>query len=104
MACVIERLGYDVDDEGRIHYHEKPSSYEDAERIAGRRLDRRRNYAIIDGAVCELVSWTQRCSGCSPCDPYNVGNGSGCEECGYTGKRRHYEWWALVTAQETCDA
>ena len=57
----------------------------DAEAVAGHRLDRRCNYAVIDGEVCRLATWTQACSGCV----YgNDDRGSGCPECGHTGKHR----------------
>jgi hypothetical protein len=60
-----------------------PVSHDDVERIAGYRIDRRRNYAIINGEVCSLVRFTEKCSGCV----YPDGTCGGCEECGFTGKR-----------------
>jgi len=50
----------------------------------------RRNSA---GEMCEVVKFTSTCSGCS-CDimkrdKNGIDIGMGCEECGYTGKRRH---------------
>ena len=63
-----------------------PSTFEAAEAIAGRRLDRRKNYAIIQGEVRQLATWTSTCSGCE---------GSGCSECGYTGRRRGGMWVPL---------
>ena len=73
-----------------------PCTYEAAEDAVGRGLDRRKNYAIIDGVVCESVQWTRPCSGCScdgeyPCSCCKV-RGGGCSECGYTGKRRESLW------------
>ena len=47
MATVIHRHGHAIDEDGYIHYDDRPATYEQAEKIAGRRLDRRRNYAII---------------------------------------------------------
>lgn len=83
MACVIERVGEII----------CPSTHENAERIVGRRLDRRRNYAIIDGKVCQYISWTQQCSGCSAdCEEER---GCGCEECGYHGRVRESMWLPL---------
>lgn len=86
----------------------------EAERLAGHRLNRRRKYATTDdGKPCSfyegallfsLAQWTYSCSGCRETeDGYNVGAypwdakagcyvGGGCEECGYTGKRRTREW------------
>ena len=76
-----------------------PSSYDIAETICGHKLDKRKNYAIIDEEVCELCEWTQPCSGCScdgdyPCSCCNE-RGAGCEECGYTGKRKMRVWLPL---------
>jgi hypothetical protein len=46
-----------------------------------------------EGVMCEVIKYTNTCSGCS-CDimendKNGVPIGMGCEECGYTGKRRH---------------
>lgn len=85
----------------------------EAERLAGRRLDRRRKYAIPDdGKPCEttgvllhsLGRWTDTCSGCFESeDGHPIGHyprdpkhgcyiGAGCDECGYTGKVRRVMW------------
>lgn len=75
---------------------------EEAEKLAGKRLDRRRKWFLYDGDVCYDGKWTQACSGCyegggeySHLNKYyqydeklKIHIGSGCEECGYTGKRR----------------
>ena len=52
--------------------------------MAHRRNDR--------GEMCEVIKFTWTCSGCS-CpimqnDKNGVPMGMGCDECGYTGKRR----------------
>ena len=83
MSTVIIRLETTVDAAGWIRHRDAHTDIGTAERIAGRRLDRRRNYAVIDGRVCESISWTQQCSGC---------NGAGCSECGHCGKRRLSQW------------
>lgn len=83
MAGVVQRNGTTIDGAGFIQHHDRPSTYEKADKIAGFRLDRRKNYAIINGEVCEATSWTQECSGC---------NGAGCDECGHTGRRRQSHW------------
>lgn len=77
-------------------FRREPATYEDAEAITGFRLDRRSNYMISQHGEVEQLSWcTLRCSGCS-CDcsscsyGYDTHESSGCEECGYTGKRRHH--------------
>lgn len=69
----------------------------EAERVAGKRLDRRRRYAVIDGEVCSYGEWTEACSGCHEGMEYggNGRQGSGCHECGYTGKRRT-GWWSPI--------
>jgi hypothetical protein len=89
MRSVIERHGHHIDERGFIHYDDRPTTYEAAEAIARKRLDRRRNYAIIEGDVCEAASWSQTCSGCSE-GPDDAGHG--CRECGYTGTTRESMW------------
>lgn len=95
---------------------------EEAEKLAGRRLDRRRKYATTeDGKPCEwydgallfeLARWTDSCSGCFesedghpvgiyPRDPkHRCYIGAGCDECGYTGKRRRAEWLPVTEEEE----
>lgn len=74
-------------------------SVERAEQIAGKRLDRRRRYAVIEDELCAGYSFTQRCSGCA----YDDGTNEGCDECGYTGKRRHHQWAPLIAFElEDC--
>jgi len=86
-------------------------NWQKAEEVAGHRLDRRLAYAIPadgaandDGTLFFAVSWTDSCTGCTnttdgypdghyPTDPkHHCLIGSGCPECGYTGKRRHAYW------------
>jgi len=65
---------------------DEPSTFEKAEKVAGFKLDKRRNYAIIQNEVRQLAKWTQPCSGCSDDSEYsNASRGSGCSECGYHG-------------------
>jgi len=60
----------------------------------------------VDGVECFVVRWTESCSGCCELgeammnahhyafdDKAHCYVGSGCDECGYTGKRRR-EWLA----------
>ncbi|MDD1966129.1 hypothetical protein NPS29_12440 [Pseudomonas putida] len=75
-------------------FRRESATYEDAEKITGFRLDRRSSFLILrDGRVEQIGVATIGCSGCS-CDcsscsyGYNAHGASGCEECGYTGKRR----------------
>ena len=82
----------------------KPITIEQAEKMAGSRLDRRRKYYDLNGEVAVATSWTQDCSGCLELGDYGGGLenyeyddkagcylGFGCDECGYTGKRvQHY--------------
>lgn len=100
MSQVIERLGSSVSDDGKITYQERIRSHEDAERIAGCKLDRRRNYAIINGEVCESAGWSQACSGCYEGYESNSACGIGCHECGYTGRRRCAMWVPLGVASD----
>lgn len=89
--------------------------WREAERLLGGRVNRRKAYWFCDdpemmdylcgGPVFEYGQWTTSCTGCRETeDGHNVGHypwddkakcyiGSGCHECGYTGKVRdgtHY--------------
>lgn len=97
MATVIERHSHHIDDQGFIHYDDRQSTYERADELAGRRLDRRQSYAIIDGEVCELARWSAACSGCTN---DHEERGHGCSECGYTGRSRSAQWVPLQPAGE----
>lgn len=99
MAGVIERLGHSIDDRGVIHYDEIPSTFEAADAIAGARVDRRRNYCIMDGKLHESTTWTDTCSGCTDGGEYWEGPGMGCRECGYHGVVRNSMWIEYETAQ-----
>lgn len=95
MAKAIIRHGHTVDERGYIHYDETAMELLEADTKAGFRLDRRKNWAFVDGELCESISWTQSCSGCScDCgDGYGCNHGaSGCEECGYQGRVRRRMW------------
>lgn len=74
---------------------------EEAERSAGFKLDKRRKYFLHDFGegpkVCFDSYFISSCSGCYvhefadnyPYDPVAMCRiGSGCQECGYTGKRK----------------
>lgn len=87
---VIERLGTEVDAAGIIHQDDRLSTFEAADALAGHRVDRRKNYAIVKGKLCELAEWTAACSGCT--GEYGPDRGSGCHECGFTGRSRQAMW------------
>lgn len=68
-------------------------------------VDRRHARGVVDGELCVAVSWTESCSGCFEAGecmglarhyPYDNKAkcyvGFGCEECGYSGKRRVAMW------------
>lgn len=95
MGSVIQRHGVTVEN-GNIIYDDRPSTFEAAEKLYGQRLDRRKSYAIIEGKVCEVVRWTDRCSGCSGDHENLYQQGMGCWECGYTGKSRRSVWSPLA--------
>lgn len=100
MGLVIERV---FDQNG--YFEDVPSTYEQADAIAGRRTDRRRNLAIIEGKVHGVCAWSCPCSGCSDAGHVPMhGRGNGCEECGYTGRRRHAQWLDLDLIEDTEDA
>lgn len=94
MGTVIERHGYDIR-EGHIFYDDRASSFEVADSLVGKRLDRRKNYAVIGGTVCESASWSKACSGCYEGPDSHHGKGCGCSECGYTGRRKEAQWLPL---------
>lgn len=73
---------------------------QDAERLHGKKLDRRRKYFLWDERVCVDGKFTVSCSGCFDAGDYGglahnyeydkkaqCRIGAGCSECGYTGKR-----------------
>jgi len=100
MATVIERISHSIDEKGFIHYDDRLTTYEKADELTGRRLDRRCNYAIIDGKVAEACNWSQACSGCYEGHNIDSATGSGCVECGYTGRRRSGAWVPLAAPQK----
>ncbi|WP_454917325.1 hypothetical protein [Xanthobacter sediminis] len=92
-GSIIERFGTSIDDVGDIHHDDRPCSWERGDELAGRWLDRRRVYAVIDGEVCDLVTWSAPCSGC--CEGLwlsDAARGAGCRECGFTGRRRRAQF------------
>lgn len=72
-------------------------TWRDAERVTGRRLDRRRSYAFKLGKIWILEKYTLPCCGCSesPESTPAPEKGTGCYECGYTGRRRYEVWCPL---------
>lgn len=88
----------------------QPITYQEAEALEGRRLDRRRKYhkktpeglAATRGAEANpwgfpgaegafvYDTWSEPCSGCScDCGCHGEHGNGGCHECGYTGRRRN---------------
>jgi len=83
----------------------KEIAWPEAETLAGERVDRRRKYARDGKQLLESCHYTTACSGCFEAGEYGglahryawdekaqCRIGFGCEECGYTGKRR-WSWW-----------
>lgn len=72
-------------------------SYDDAERLLKCRLYRRKNYGIIHGQLCEILTSTSSCSNCDEGPEYggNGVQGYGCSECGYTGRRRSLSFFPV---------
>ena len=98
-GTVIRRLAARVEDDGSVYHDDAPATWAAAEAFAGRRLDRRRNYAIIeaDGGnaeLCESESWSTACSGCTETPEMTSApeRGMGRDECGYQGRRRQSMW------------
>ena len=75
-------------------------TWRDAERVAGRRLDRRRIYAFELGKIWILEKYTLPCGGCSesPESTPTPEKGLGCDACGYSGTTR-YEAWNLLEGE-----
>ena len=88
MGSVIVRGETTIVDQ-MIYHDDQPITWEDADARAGRRLDRRRAWAFVEGTLCTSISWTQACSGCG----YGFEDrGSGCSECGHHGVTREAMW------------
>ena len=86
MAKVIKREIELNEYEQVTNVIDHPSTYEEAEKIHGKKLDRRRNYGIVNGLVSALHWHTAACSGCADDSEYSCASrGSGCGECGYHG-------------------
>jgi len=93
---VFERRGHTIDEAGCVQYDDRPITWARADEVAGRRLDRRRRYAIIDGEICQIVKYSYACSGCYEGYEGHSSRGFGCGECGHTGRRAHAEWVPCV--------
>jgi len=98
-GSVIERLGHEVVEQ-EIIFSERAVTWDEADKRAGFRLDRRKRWAFIKsdlGGVpdlCDCVELTAECSECRSSGEYwcPTGRGHGCECCGYTGRERRSEW------------
>jgi hypothetical protein len=78
-----------------------PATFEEADAVAGRRVDRRCRYLIAPNdsgkrELCELAQWTESCSGCR----YPDGTNDGCHECGYHGVCRVSMFLPVTIADE----
>ena len=64
-----------------------PTTFEAVEKEFNiERLDRRRNYCVINGEINFLYRYRRACTGCSDGRYWvTVNRGGGCEECGYHG-------------------
>lgn len=73
-------------------------TWQEAEEKFNVRVDRRRVYATDGRQLFELSKWTEICSGCSVYGCTDTG--CGCDECGYTGRRRRAVWspWKICEA------
>lgn len=95
-GSVIVRGETTIDDRGYIHHDDQPISWDEADKRAGRRLDRRKAWAFVEGQLCESATWTQACSGCA----YGFEErGGGCHECGYHGVVRCAQWVPAILSQ-----
>lgn len=94
MTRAIVRHGHKVTDDGRIIYDDRPVPVETLDHVAGVRLDRRKNWALVEGHVCDSASWSQTCSGCE---------GGGCRECGFHGVTRRSMWVPWTPSRDSED-
>jgi hypothetical protein len=63
-------------------------------------LDRRHSYSVYGNHLVRDVRITLECSGCScDCHPCCGPGAGGCQECGYTGKRRTWTWDPCETVE-----
>lgn len=78
-------------------------TWQEAEEKFNVRLDRRRSYASGGRQLFELSKWTDICYGCAVYGCTDTG--SGCKECGYTGRRRYSIWseWKICEAVRECE-
>lgn len=82
MPQPIERCETNIVD-GSIEHDDRPATWDRVDALIGKRADRRRSWAIIDGEACIAVKWIATCSGC---------DGGGCQECGHHGVTRQSVW------------
>ena len=88
---VIERTATQIID-GYIHHDDRPLAWTDADLMAGQKLDRRKNWAFVEGTLCEAACWSSACSGCYEGYDGDSSRGSGCNECGYQGRVHNSAW------------
>lgn len=93
------RNGTSVSPDGTIHHNDTAMSWPDADSRAGFRLDRRKAWCFIPNdeclpELCEVAIWSSACSGCTevPEMAFGPDRGSGCSECGYTGRTQNAQW------------
>lgn len=99
VGSVKVRHGTTVSEGGIIRHNDMPISWLDADNRAGFRLDRRKSWCFITNDqglpdLCEAISWSSACSGCTEVPEMTFGpdRGPGCSECGYTGRTRNVQW------------
>lgn len=98
MTGSVTYRDFDNPQSSCMPYTDSPSTFDLAEKIAGKRLDRRKSYCVSShNELMELVKWTQCCSGCSDGSEYSTQErGMGCYECGYKGRVRNAMWVPLI--------
>jgi len=97
-GSVVFRHGCEIVD-GYIIPNDEALTWDDADKRAGFRLDRRKVWAFIPDCcdpteLCSLVHFTRHCTGCTEVPEYThpPDRGIGCRECGFTGRVRHSEF------------
>lgn len=108
-GSVIVRNGHSIV-EDRIIHNDETLTWDDADKRAGFRLDRRKTWAFITNEIgmpelCDVVNFTTYCTGCAevPECTFPSEQGFGCSECCYTGKVRRSEFVPYIQKDTTND-
>jgi hypothetical protein len=97
VAKVLVIAGQVIEPDGTVRLDGREVPFDEADKIAGVRLERCKDYAVIDGVVCEAAEFVQACPACYEGDDLIDETGCGCHECGHTGRMTMSLWIPLPT-------